>query len=1304
MKKTLLAILALFAGLTTLAQTPEADVLNVVFNDDGSVVDASAMANPVVVMGSPDIKKSTRYGMNVLCLEEEKWGAESMNNIRFPYNDNLVAAVSDGMTMEVLVRPYFQNGTMDNEWVNIFGGYQGGGFGIIIYNGVWDFECVIGGGYKDATYGPVVDGQWIHLTGVWDKEAGQCKLYANGELVSTVGDAGGELGFPSYGDLLPFVGVGVDFEPASNSLASNTFQGDIAIARIYNKPLSDDEVKAIYSEIDAKKVEADEHEEGSMPALRTDEDGTVLIANAEELDNFGRAVRLGHTSLDAKLEADVDYSAARKSLSNIRSYNGTFNGQGHTVKLAFNSIAPNVSLFQNVTDGTIRNLNVTGTINTCQKYASSVVACTDGNARLENVSSDVMITSTLEGDGTHGGLVGHCTNGLLSIDNCLYTGTIQSETTSCCAGFVGWSGSETQVSNSLMLGEVNVLEEGCALFSRNLGNVTVTNSYYLQPYGDINQGATLCNAEQLSSGEICWQLNGATASKAVWRQNFNEDEHPVLDQTHGMVIEIDGVYLCIKDEASLKDACSQYSAKLLVKADEYEVYQPLLDALRTHAQELNACTSLDEFIAKCSEIDSDIALIEENVTAYASLISAADAAFGKLEGLTGYYAIMLRSYLEEDIEPNDNYPNGSCSYIINNLTLGTEEVNKEILFLDDLLLKAMSSGTPAGSDVTMLVQNPDFAKRAEGWEGSVPTDFTASPYPPGTHYWGNNDVICYQTITGLSNGVYEVDMNAFNMIGDDSYCNFYTAFVFANDMTMPVMGPMEDALSVDDAVEDVNCHSSDRFVDDQYRIPYSRNGGTIAMIRGGRYLNRVLVNVTDGTLKLGLRLDGSGRNDDWVVFTNTKLYYQGTTEEATESLDNVMKCAVARATSLINLIADSQGNNYTIYPNYPVSLRDALIQAVTDVGTAATGEEKYALISRFSDLFKQIYQGCKAYIQCAKDIEAFGVRVDDYPEYADELMDMYDDAWQGWTDGRFSTEEALNVGPNLMEKLDKYQVEIPAADLMDIVFAADGTATDASATQNVVEAMGTPRVVASPALNMNVFCGADNPWGEDPKNNYVVLVSDALKAGIEDGVTMEVLARPYWESGDVPGNWCTLFGSEEGGGMGMLVYNRQWCFEVHAGGGYRDAFSGFAPVNSEWTHLVGVWDGSEAKLFVNGNLVGSVSASGSYGWPGNVLRQWFGIGCDLSPEDKGQASFTGDIAIARLYNEPMNPSQVNKLYKTTTAIITDTPEHMEGGDAIGSVLESHSADKGIYDLTGRKVSRTDRKGIYIINGKKVVIR
>ena len=70
MKKLLLGVLSFSLGLAAAAQTPKADVLDIVFNDDGTVVDASPMAHPVHVMGAPDIKKSPRYGMIFLCYEE----------------------------------------------------------------------------------------------------------------------------------------------------------------------------------------------------------------------------------------------------------------------------------------------------------------------------------------------------------------------------------------------------------------------------------------------------------------------------------------------------------------------------------------------------------------------------------------------------------------------------------------------------------------------------------------------------------------------------------------------------------------------------------------------------------------------------------------------------------------------------------------------------------------------------------------------------------------------------------------------------------------------------------------------------------------------------------------------------------------------------------------------------------------------------------------------------------------------------------------------------------------------------------
>ena len=128
------------------------------------------------------------------------------------------------------------------------------------------------------------------------------------------------------------------------------------------------------------------------------------------------------------------------------------------------------------------------------------------------------------------------------------------------------------------------------------------------------------------------------------------------------------------------------------------------------------------------------------------------------------------------------------------------------------------------------------------------------------------------------------------------------------------------------------------------------------------------------------------------------------------------------------------------------------------------------------------------------------------------------------------------------------------------------------------------------------------------------------------------------------------------------------------------------------------------KVYVNGSFSGSATATGAYGWPVNVDRQWFGIGCDLGPNDTPEAAFPGDIAIVRMYDTPLNGSQISKLYKGVKAIISDIPEHNEGETAIAGVSAVKPANGIIYDITGRRVSRMDTKGLYIVNGKKIVVK
>ena len=1291
---TLLLASALVYGLAAWAQVPKADVMDLVFNDDGTVTDVSPMQNPVTIVGAPRIVKSEQYGMNVLCQSDEHWGYPCTNFVRIDRNEQLDAAIADGVTFETLVRPYFAGGKMGGDWVNIFGGFQGAGIGIIIYNGVYDFEAHVGG-YKDAVndFSPVAD-RWVHLVGVYNPEEGCMKLFIDGKLSGRVDGLSGNVSLGSN----TFLALGVDYEPSSSSLGSNTFTGDIATARIYDKPLTDDEVAALYGNAQPLDIAVEEHSE--EPTLRRDGDGTVLVASRDELCDFGRAVRQGGLGLNARLEADVDYSGRVKMLSTDQGYSGTFDGADHTLTLGLDRENNEGALFHTITGATVENLNVQGTIHTRGKYAAAIAAHATGNNRLSRIKSSVAITSDVNGDGTHGGLLGVNDNGTTNIEYCQFNGSITGEQTTSCAGFVGYSHGTTYVRNCLLNAEFFTSEEACYTFGRNPGSLRVMDSYYAQPYGEVNAGAEPVDLSQLSSGEACWMLNGCVPGTG-WRQTLPGDEEPTLDPTHGIVVSTGNECMSIQDEASLHDAATAYAGALQSQADGMEGHQALLDQLSADIEALAQAPDVDAFLAQNDVIDLDFQAIAENVAAYQRLTEAAEHAMAELGDLDNPVAQLLRTYLEDADEPNETYPQGTYIYILENFSLDTPDVLAQIDYINSMLENALSNDVPAGTDITLLLANADFSQGDQGWDGTPATNYTSAPV--AGQWYGYTEAHKTQTLTGLKNGFYEFRLNAFDMVADNSYTTFYTATVQANGVEVPVMAPLEDAVSTEDAEEGVNAWKDDRLVDGEWRIPYSRGGGAVAMA-AGRYLNRVMVEVTDGTLTVGAHLYGSGASDDWVMFANARLYYQGTAEEASEAMSDVLDGALERAYATLEYEGDMGGRNYLAFPNYTAALRDELQAAVTDGEAAETPEAMYAVIRRLSDLFRQVYDSRCAYRQMAQDVLRYYESIPDYPDYMEVIQEKSDKAWEEWIAGSLTADEARARGQELLAEMATYKVDIPVADLLDVVFNADGTATDRSPAANEVVAYGTPKIVESPALGMNVLCHTQANWSTRPSDYFRVMSSDALYQGIGDGMAMELLTRPYWTDDDKTGDWCSVLGHEEGGGMGMLVYNNQWCFEAHVGGGYRDAYSGFAPKKGEWTHLVGSWNQETGTLllFVNGELVGQSEASGALGRP-NIPTQWFGIGCDPQNDDNPSASYKGDIAIARIYDQPVNAAQAGILYKNAQALFTGQAEHKEDGDGIIAAPAAPSAPRAVYTLTGQRVEKATR-GLYIIDGKKVLVK
>ena len=186
------------------------------------------------------------------------------------------------------------------------------------------------------------------------------------------------------------------------------------------------------------------------------------------------------TGKTVKLDADIEVS--RMAGDSGHPFTGTFDGNQKTLTVSYGSADSRITEqyaapFRYVEGCTIQNLRVSGSIYTAAKYAGGLIADQYGAVTIRNCRSSVTINSSVDGDGTHGGLVACVNNGSITIEGCLFDGRLLGASTSKCGGFIGWRGSSANIYNSLFApAEVTVSNEGSATFARN--KVDCYNSYY----------------------------------------------------------------------------------------------------------------------------------------------------------------------------------------------------------------------------------------------------------------------------------------------------------------------------------------------------------------------------------------------------------------------------------------------------------------------------------------------------------------------------------------------------------------------------------------------------------------------------------------------------------------------------------------------------------------------------------------------------------------------------------------------------------------------------------------------------------
>ena len=144
---------------------------------------------------------------------------------------------------------------------------------------------------------------------------------------------------------------------------------------------------------------------------------------------------------------------------------------------------------------------------------------------------------------------------------------------------------------------------------------------------------------------------------------------------------------------------------------------------------------------------------------------------------------------------------------------------------------------------------------------------------------------------------------------------------------------------------------------------------------------------------------------------------------------------------------------------------------------------------------------------------------------------------------------------------------------------------------------------------------------------------------LSDGFTFETYVKLYDDT-----SYCGILAYTQSGGASIDFDEAKGAigFGIRSSSGFVYVYDTERVSTDEYYHVVGVYDGETVSLYYDGVLIGS-SAAGEIVFP-SIENTYLGVGGDMSDTDQGEDQLTGSIAIARVYSEPLNASQVYNLY------------------------------------------------------------
>lgn len=322
-------------------------------------------------------------------------------------------------------------------------------------------------------------------------------------------------------------------------------------------------------------------------------EGVYQIGTSSQLASFATLVNTGENTVNAVLTADIDLSqvisdAAWTSIGNNDiPYKGTFDGQGYTISgITYTATGQYNGLFGKLSTGAVvKNFTAEGTMTVSTGVtgrAVALIAAAESNVQISDIKSYMNYKNNLAGaqvggilggslngnitvdrciyygtldgndaggSGNYGGLVGYVNNNSaahLIVNNCLFVGELKNSaaTPGNCTfgGIVGYVGANPSaaIKNCLSIGTVTSVVTGQFYGAVKSNTCSITNSYYQG--NNVNgsastttpnpQETTVVTDTQLANGSIALNLG------IVWRQALGTDAYPAPDATKPVLVNI----------------------------------------------------------------------------------------------------------------------------------------------------------------------------------------------------------------------------------------------------------------------------------------------------------------------------------------------------------------------------------------------------------------------------------------------------------------------------------------------------------------------------------------------------------------------------------------------------------------------------------------------------------------------------------------------------------------------------------------------------------------------------------------------